>query len=118
MPITKSAIKRVRQQKKRRARNLLIKKAVKAKIKALDKNIQAKKSVEAKKALIEAISEIDRAQKRGILHKNTAARRKSQISLMYNKISKEAYGKGKSTKKSPAKTKSAIKKPSAKNPRP
>lgn len=110
MPITKSAIKRVRQQKKRQARNILVKKAVRTKIKVLVKNIETKKIAEAKRALIEAISEIDRAVKKGVLHKNTAARRKSQLSKTYNTISPKAYGTEKSEKKPAVKPKTTAKK--------
>jgi len=114
MPITKSAIKRARQQKKRRAYNLKIKKALKAKLKAFYQHIETKKSQEARQALREAISQIDKAQKRKLLHKNTAARRKSRITLAYNQISKEAYGAEKPIKKSPSRSKKTSKKSVAK----
>jgi small subunit ribosomal protein S20 len=78
MPIIKSAIKRSRQQIKRRRRNLTVKLAVKQDTKAVLAALASDpKSADA--ALRAAISELDRAVKKGVLHKNTAARRKSTI---------------------------------------
>lgn len=103
MPIIKSAIKRVRQQKKRRARNLQTQRLMKQRIKSVSLGIEQKKTDQAK--LVEAISAVDKAQKKGVLHKKTAARKKSRLTKAYNKISPKAYGTEKvTTKKStPAK---------------
>ncbi len=101
MPIIKSAIKRDRQAKKRRARNLTIKTAVHKDTKAVTATVAAGK--DAAKALAAAYSEIDRAVKKGYLHKNTAARRKSQLAKLV----------GSKTPK-PAAKKPAAKKPVAK----
>lgn len=104
MPIIKSAIKRDRQQKKRRARNVMIKTGVKIKQKNAHKAL-VDDLKNAQEALIAAISEIDRAVKKGALHKNTAARKKSQLSLAYNKAADTPYG----SSKTPAKKKPATK---------
>ena len=40
----------------------------------------------AKKCLIDAISEIDKARSKGVFHKNTAARKVSQITKAVNSI--------------------------------
>lgn len=115
MPIIKSAIKRVRQQKKRRARNISVLRAVKLKTKAVSSDIKSKKTDQAK--LIKAISEIDRAHKKGVLHKKTAARKKSRLTKAYNKISSKAYGVEKITKTKPIPKKTNHKsKPTAKKP--
>lgn len=79
MPIIKSAIKRAKQTLKRRERNIGIKKDIKAAVKAF----VAKPSA---KTLAVAQSEYDTAVKKGLLKKNTAARRKSALV----KIAKEA----------------------------
>lgn len=79
MPIIKSAIKRTKQAEKRRQRNIAIKSAVKRDIRSVTDAVDAKA---ASSALAEAMSEIDRAVKRGVLHKNTAARRKSRLSRL------------------------------------
>ncbi len=79
MPIIKSAIKRAKQSLVRRSRNLQVKRAVKQDIAALHAAITENDPKLIEKNLSEAYSEIDRAVKKHTLHKNTAARRKSQL---------------------------------------
>jgi len=79
MPIIKSAIKRARQSVTRRSHNLQVKRAVKADISALHAAVAAGDAAEVQAKLSAAYSEIDRAVKKHTLHKNTAARRKSQL---------------------------------------
>ena len=115
MPIIQSAIKRNRQAQKNRVYNTNVKVAVHKKTKVVRDEIAAG-SVKSEAALIAAISEIDRAVKKGVLHKSTAARRKSRLTLAYNGVAGQAYGTGKAgAKKAPAK-KAATKKPVAKKP--
>src|ERR1019366_3687467 len=79
MPIIKSAIKRARQSIVRRSRNLQVKRAIHTDTRAvMDAATAGDTKVTADK-LREAQSEIDRAVKKGTLHKNTAARRKSRL---------------------------------------
>ena len=107
MPIIKSAIKRAKQTTKRHERNVGIKRDIKD---------ASKKFITKPTAtnLSAAHSEIDTAVKKGLIKKNTAARRKSQLS----KIAKDAGVKLAGAKKSEAKpvktTKSTAKKPVAK----
>ncbi|MCC7289557.1 30S ribosomal protein S20 [bacterium] len=112
MPIIKSAIKRTRQAKKRRAYNVGVKQAVKGKIKAFRADLSAEEIKKAHDSLVAAISELDRAVKRGTLHKRTVARRKSRLTKQYNTVSDAAYGTQKSAK--PAAKPAATKKPAAK----
>ncbi len=79
MPIIKSAIKRAKQTIKRRDRNVVIKREIKDASKAF----MAKPTATTLSA---AHSELDTAVKKGLLKKNTVARRKSQLA----KIAKEA----------------------------
>ena len=72
MPIIKSAKKAARQATKRTAHNVEIKKSIKAAVKAF----KAKPSA---KTLSVAQSEYDKAVKKDLLKKNTAARRKTQL---------------------------------------
>ncbi|MBQ6409670.1 30S ribosomal protein S20 [Candidatus Saccharibacteria bacterium] len=72
MPIIKSAKKAARQADRRTAHNVEIKKDIKAAVKAF----KAKPSA---KTLVKAQSEYDKAVKKDLLKKNTAARRKSQL---------------------------------------
>ncbi|MDP3998435.1 MAG: 30S ribosomal protein S20 [bacterium] len=93
MPVIKSAIKKMRQDNKRRQANRLRKERVKAVIKTArrqptDKNIRT------------AISLIDRLTKSDLVHRNKAARLKSQVSRLLVKSGKGAQeGKASVTKK-------------------
>lgn len=73
MPIIKSAIKRARQAMKRRDHNV----GIKRDIKSANKAFVAKPTSET---LGKAHSELDKAVKKGLIKKNTAARRKSSLS--------------------------------------
>lgn len=81
---SKSGIKRARQAKKRKARNLATKKAIKNAVKAADRAIKAK-SAEVNDLIKTAVSVIDKAVERGIVHKNSGSRKKSRLLLRYNK---------------------------------
>lgn len=74
MPVTKSAQKKLRQDKKRKASNARIKIAYKTAVKKMTKST-AKKTV----------SSIDKAVKKKILHKNKAARLKARVSKLSRK---------------------------------
>ena len=82
---SKSGIKRANTSKKRQERNLKTKLAVKKAFKAAERAI-AGKSGDAKEAVRAAVSSIDKAVERGIIHRNKAARRKSRLLLKYNKV--------------------------------
>lgn len=75
---SKSAKKRVKTSIKRKTRNLLAKKEIKNAFKAAERAI-TKKSDEAKKLINKAISVIDKAVQKGIIHKNRGSRRKSRL---------------------------------------
>lgn len=100
MPIIKSAIKRMKQTVKRRDRNVGIKRDIKNATKAF----LAKPTAEGLSA---AQSELDTAVKKKLLKKNTASRRKANLS----KVAKEAGVKLATTKKAAPK---AATKPAAK----
>jgi len=79
MPITKSAKKALRQNLRRRVRNLKAKKELKSLLKETRDLILEKKPEEAKKLLSRAYKALDKAAKTGLIKKNTAARKKSRI---------------------------------------
>lgn len=79
MPIIKQAIKRAKQSLVRRSRNLQVKRAVKQDITALHAALTAGDAKLVETSLSAAYSEIDRAVKKHTIHRNTAARRKSQL---------------------------------------
>lgn len=108
MPIIKSAIKRAKQTLKRRERNIGIKKDVKTAVKAFI-------AAPSAKTLAAAQSEIDTAVKKGLIKKNTAARRKSALSKIAKKagVKLETAAKKPAVKATPAKKTAATKKPAA-----
>jgi len=86
MPNTKSAAKRMRQEQKRRAFNRRTKSIVKTTI-TKARQVIAIPTVEeeaADDAVRAAISELDKAAKKGVIHKNNAARRKSRLMKQLN----------------------------------
>lgn len=87
MPITKSAKKALRQNHRRWLFNLRRKRIMKATIKQITDLISEKKKDEALKNLPETYKAIDKAAKRGIIKKNTAARKKSRLSKAIKAIS-------------------------------
>ncbi len=83
MPTTKSAAKRLRQSIKKRLHNRIAKKIVKTSSRKALETI-AEKNFEAAEAQFRtAVAKIDKAGARGVLHKNTAARRKSKLARAY-----------------------------------
>jgi len=110
MPIIKSAIKRMKQTIVRRERNVGIKKNIKAATKAF----VAKPSADT---LSKAQSELDKAVKKGLIKKNTAARRKAKLAAAAKTAGVKLADSSKKTtataKKAPAK-KPAAKKTTAK----
>ena len=84
MPITKSAKKALRQNIRRRKRNLIYKNKIKDLIKKVKILVGAKKTKEAKELLPQIYKALDKSAKKGIIKKNTASRRKSRITKMVN----------------------------------
>lgn len=80
MPITKNAKKALRMSLRKKAMNDQTKKAVKEIVKSTEKLAVAKKWKDAKASLPKAYSAIDKAVKKGVLKKNTAARKKARLS--------------------------------------
>jgi len=109
MPIIKSAIKRAKQTLKRRERNISIKKDIKTAVKAFS-------AEPSTKTLAAAQSEIDTAVKKGLIKKNTAARRKSALSKIAKKAGVTLEASKKPAAKPAAAKKTAAKKAPAKKP--
>lgn len=82
----KSAKKRILVSEKRAARNKSIRSRVKTAIKKVDAAIEANDKAAAQAALNAAISELDRATRKGIYHKNTCARKVSRLTVAVNKL--------------------------------
>ena len=73
----KSAKKRIRTNERDRLRNMAVRSRMKTHIKLALAAIEAKDAEKVKTALPAAISEIDRAASKGVIHSNNAARKKS-----------------------------------------
>ncbi len=82
MPITRNAKKALRVSLKKNAINTRTKKSLKEGVKGIEKLATAKKWKDAKAALSEAYSAIDKAAKNGVIKKNTASRKKARLSKM------------------------------------
>ncbi|HOD87173.1 MAG TPA: 30S ribosomal protein S20 [bacterium] len=85
MPNKKSAKKELRKSVKREAANLKVKNVMKAAIKKSLKKVQATdKSVKEDLAVV--MKNIDKAAKKGVIKKGTAARKKSRLAKKINKL--------------------------------
>lgn len=82
----KSAQKRALIAKRNEARNVAFKSSIKTAIKKALVYAQAKDEENLKSALSNAYKLCDKAVSKGILHKNTAARKKSRLTLAVNKF--------------------------------
>ncbi len=78
MANTRSAKKRIRQNEKRRLRNRSVRSAVRGSVKNAREALDGK-AADSATVVREAIRAIDRAVTKGIIHRNTAARRKSAL---------------------------------------
>ena len=80
----KSAKKRILVNRTKADRNKAIKSGVKTSVKKVTAAIAANDKEAAKAALVAATATIDKAAKKGVLHKNTASRKVSRLSKAVN----------------------------------
>ena len=85
MPNIKSAKKRVKLTEIRNLRNKNVKTNLKTTIKAADAAVLAN-SADKEAAVKLAIKKVDQAAAKGLMHKKTAARRKSSLARKLNKV--------------------------------
>lgn len=122
MPIIKSAKKRMRQTAVARKRNQATKRSLRAEVKAFMAAIDAKDSKKAAEQLKKVQSNLDKAVKKNVLKKNTAARKMAQLTEKAKTLGAKPFEKSNakpaaSTKKPVAKkapAKAPAKKPAAK----
>lgn len=88
MAITKSAKKALRQNIKRRSKNITRKNTLKHVLKEVKSLVAAKKIEEAKKLLPRVYKTLDKVAKTGVIKKNTASRKKSRIAKLIDKAAK------------------------------
>ena len=84
MPNIKSAIKRVNVIEKKTARNNMIKSGYKSAVKKFEQAVAAGNKAEATTLMAEATKKVDQACTKGVIVKNTAARKKSSLSKKLN----------------------------------
>ncbi len=90
MANTKSAIKRIKQNHKRRLRNRLFTVRARTFVKQARATLESGSPEEARTATLAAISALDKAAEKGILHKNNAARRKGRLMHRLAQLEKPA----------------------------
>lgn len=83
---SKSVIKRARQTQKRTLKNRSVKSILRTLSKKVNLEVVNKNADGAKNALNKAITAIDKAAVKGIIHKNTASRKISQLTRLVNSL--------------------------------
>lgn len=86
MPIKKAAYKAMRKDKKRHLRNINTKSELKTKVKKFNELISANDIEKARQYLKEVTAKFDKAVTHGIIHRNTASRKKSRLMKMLTKL--------------------------------
>ena len=81
-----SALKRVNQTRKRTAVNRRNKGVLRASLRSFQQALATKDAEKTQQAISQTLSRIDKAVQKGILHKNTAGRLKSRLTLRANAL--------------------------------
>jgi small subunit ribosomal protein S20 len=84
---TKSAIKRIRSNARKRLRNRIVMSRTRTAVRAARESLTTGEPTDA--SIREAISQLDRAAAKGIIHPNNAARRKSRLMKRLNAVTAE-----------------------------
>lgn len=116
MPIIKSAKKRVRVARKATVRNAKTKRTLKTALKAFQASLTSKKA-DGSHAKVQ--SALDKAGKKGVMHKNKVARKKRQLAAAAKAAGVKTAGtvaKKATAKKAPVKKPAPTKKVAAKKP--
>ena len=79
MANTQSAQKRIRSNARKAVKNKIRRSRVRTAVKDAHQNMNATDADAARKATLAAISELDRAAEKGVIHKNNASRRKGRL---------------------------------------
>ena len=95
MPVTKSAQKQVRASERRRVRNKSIRSLCKTNITKAEKFVFSGEIESARGAVLVAISSLDKAAEKGVIHPNNAARRKSRLAKKLNEAESSSLLKAK-----------------------
>jgi small subunit ribosomal protein S20 len=82
----KSAIKRIRSSARKQKRNRVVRGQARSAVKNAHAALSARKADEAQASIQEAVSALDSAAGKGMIHKNNAARRKSRLMKQLNRL--------------------------------
>jgi small subunit ribosomal protein S20 len=93
MPITRSAAKRMRSDRKRQLRNLQVQSELKTLTKRFLGFAHGENGSQAQEAFRVLVKRLDQAASHGIIHRNTASRKKSRLSRALNKLLHPAQAK-------------------------
>ena len=85
MPNIKSAKKRVKVIETKSMRNQMVKSALKTSLRRFQEAIASGDKTTAENTYRVAVKKVDQATANGIMHKNAASRKKSQLAAVYNK---------------------------------
>lgn len=86
MATHKSAVKRSRQNEKKRVRNTSVKSSVKTRIKSVLAAVEEKDTPASATALAAAVPAINKAASKGVFHKKTASRKISRLTKKVNAL--------------------------------
>jgi small subunit ribosomal protein S20 len=84
---SKSVLKRVRQTKKLTMRNRMVKSSLKTLTKKVETDVASRNLESAKESLKKVARAIDKARTKGIIHRNTAARKISRLVKLVKSLS-------------------------------
>lgn len=114
MANTKSSEKRIRSNERKRVRNQMYRSRVKTMVRKAEEHILS--GLDSAEAIRQAMSTLDKAASKGIIHRNNAARRKSRLAAKLAKFQAAAPAAETPAKKARATTKrSTSAKPAAKS---
>ena len=88
MPNIISSERSVKTDAERRARNFAVRSTIKTVSRKVLESVTAGNSDEAKALMVKASRTIDKAAAKGVVHKNSAARKKSRLALKLNALAK------------------------------
>lgn len=82
----KSAKKRIRQTAARKLRNRMARSTLRTAVKKVEMAIEAGQADQARASLLKATSLLDKAARKGLLHRNNASRRISRLTRKVNSL--------------------------------
>jgi small subunit ribosomal protein S20 len=90
MANNKSAEKRIKVNERRRLRNQTYRSATRTIVKKAERAIEVGPGEQTTVSLAAALSQLDKAAGKGIIHRNAAARKKSRLMARFNKLAQPA----------------------------